>query len=593
MGVSVHRRRLVRSITSFLTLILAGILAGVLWPSTTNASPVDSTSLLKVQLKWLDQAQFAGYYVGTDQGFFNQHNLAVRTMPGSATIDPIASLANGSADVAQASMDQAQRASTDGKRYVNIAQLFQQPGSLLICRTRRGFNSANDLHGAQVIVNAGRQDLVLRTFAHIFPDGGRPVLLEPSGDDVQTLADGKADCLWGTTFNEYWRAKDLGLNIFTIAPADYGVIDIEDGLYVDEARLSSPEFRAQLVGLLEGLRDSWSWAAKHPASTAQMVAEQSPRLDVTTQRRQLESVLALLGTNFGYLDPHIYETMNALGLPSLAPELSSGLWTHEIYNQMLSDEGKSTFIAPVTAHYLADLRGSVPYLILLSFGVFAAAVSGALVALRLGYRLWGIVVLASLTALGGGVIRDVLLGGERYPSYLVHNTLDIWIVLAAVAAVSLVNHYTRRDSSVLRTEWFATNADVIGFSIIGLNGAAIAIIVGAPLIWVPISAALSVAGGGILTDVVARREHSQFRGELYEEVVVIGSLVLLGLLWLTNSAERSPGFVALAVVVALILLLGARFVVLRYRIRYPERKETKLAHSPENSERALSGSDLG
>ena len=158
MGVSVHRRRLVRSITSFLTLILAGILAGVLWPSTTNASPVDSTSLLKVQLKWLDQAQFAGYYVGTDQGFFNQHNLAVRTMPGSATIDPIASLANGSADVAQASMDQAQRASTDGKRYVNIAQLFQQPGSLLICRTRRGFNSANDLHGAQVIVNARSEE---------------------------------------------------------------------------------------------------------------------------------------------------------------------------------------------------------------------------------------------------------------------------------------------------------------------------------------------------------------------------------------------------------------------------------------------------
>ena len=154
MGVSVHRRRLVRSITSFLTLILAGILAGVLWPSTTNASQVDSTSLLKVQLKWLDQAQFAGYYVGTDQGFFNQHNLAVRTMPGSATIDPIASLANGSADVAQASMDQAQRASTDGKRYVNIAQLFQQPGSLLICRTRPGFNSANDLQGAHVIVGA-------------------------------------------------------------------------------------------------------------------------------------------------------------------------------------------------------------------------------------------------------------------------------------------------------------------------------------------------------------------------------------------------------------------------------------------------------
>jgi uncharacterized membrane protein YeiH len=258
---------------------------------------------------------------------------------------------------------------------------------------------------------------------------------------------------------------------------------------------------------------------------------------------------------------------------------------------MLSDSGQSTFIAPVTSHYVSDFRASVPYQILLSFGMFAAAISGALVALRLGYRLWGMVVLASLTALGGGVIRDLLLGGVRYPIYLVQNTTDIWIVLGAVAAVAVVNRYSRTDSSVLRAEWFATNADVIGFSIIGLNGAAIAIIVGAPLVWVPISAALSVAGGGILTDVVSRREHLQFRGELYEEIVVIGSLLLLSLLWLTNNVEHSPVFIAAALLIALLALLATRYVVLRYNIGYPARRETKLSHAEVTPDLDLSGSN--
>jgi len=590
MGVSPQRLR--RTTLSILTLSLISALAALIWPAFTSSASADSQGLLKVQLKWLDQAQFAGFYVATDQGFFTRHDLTVRTIPGSPTIDPLASLANGSADVAVANMRQAVRASVNGKRYVNIAQIFQQPDTLLICPIHQGFNSANDLHGARIIANTEGQEVVAATLAKLFPDGGKPIFLAPSGDDVQRLAQGQADCLWGSNFNEYWRARDLGLSVFTVVPSDYGVLNIEDGLYVDEARLADPQFRDQLVGLVEGLRDGWDWAGKHPASTVEIVLEQSRNLDASQQRRQLESVLPLLGDNFGYLDPHLYEEMNQFGLPIMAPELAAGLWTHEIYNRTLRESGKSTFITPVTAHYIADLRTSVPYQILLSFGIFAATISGALVALRQGYRIWGMVVLGSLTALGGGVIRDILLGGVRYPIYLVQNTTDIWIVLAAVAAVALVNHYTQKDSGVLRTEWFATNADVIGFSIIGLNGAAIAIIVGAPLIWVPISAALSVAGGGILTDVVARREHTQFRGDLYEEVVVIGSFAMLGLLWLTNSFEHSPGLVALALVISLIVLLIARFIVIKYKLRYPKLHSTKFIHTEDDSDLHLTGSNL-
>ena len=562
---------------------LVACIAAMIGLGVANPASAGSQNYLAVQLKWIDQAQFAGFYVASNQGFFADRGLTVRTLPGSSTTDPMHSLIDGQADVAVASMAQAEKASVNGKRYVNIAQIFQIPDSRLICRIRPGFTSSRDLRDARFAVSRDRQPIVTATFARIFPGVAAPTYLAPSVDTVRDLVDDKADCIWGSIFNEVWRAQDYRLNIFTVNPADYGVVNIEDGLYVDEARLSSSTFRDQLTAMLAGLRDGWAWAAKHPSSTVQIIVQQSPSLEPVSQRRQLESVLPLLGNEFGYFNLDTYETRNEWGLPALPTALGSQLWTHDIYNQMLRDSGRSVLVTPVTAHYLSVLRTSVPYVLLLSFGIFAAAVSGALVALRLGYRLWGMVVLASLTALGGGVIRDVLLGGSRYPIYLLDNTTDIWIVLAAVATVALVHRLAKRDTSVLRAEWFATNADVVGFSIIALNGATIAIIVGAPIVWVLISAAMSVAGGGILTDIVARREHSQFRGELYEEIALLGTLVMLGLLWLTNGHEHSPWLIVLAVVATLVLLLIVRYLVLKYEIRYPGSKAPTTATSDEDA----------
>ncbi len=566
----VARPRLLRLEIIAIAIAAASSFVTLFGSALTSNVSANTDNHLRVQLKWFDQAQFAGYYVATDQNFFAERGLTVHTIAGSATTDPFKALRSGQADVAEASMAQAQKASVNGKRYVNIAQIFQQADSVLLCRSKAGFNSANKLRGARIAVSPDRQPVVRAMLDKLFDDGGSPQFVNPVDDNIRNLVDDNADCIWGSSFNEYWQAHDLGLTVFTVNPRDYGVVNIEDGLYVDESRLQDPAFRSALVALLEGLNDGWSWAAKHPTSTVEIVLEHNNKLDRSSQVRQLESVLPLLGSEFGYLDLERYEIKDGLGFPSLPPELAEGLWTHEIYNATLTNSGRQMFLTPVTTHYVNGLRTSVPYVILLSFGIFAAAISGALVALRLGYRLWGMVVLASLTALGGGVLRDVLLGGSRFPIYLSYNTTDIWIVLAAVAVVAIVNRVSNRDSSVLRAEWFATNADVIGFSIIALNGAAIAIIVGAPLIWVPISAAMSVAGGGILTDVVSGREHAQFRGELYEEVAVIGALILLGLLWLTNEHEQSPWLVSLMLGLVLAAFLAARYFVLKHDIRYPK-----------------------
>jgi NitT/TauT family transport system substrate-binding protein len=153
-------------------LVAACAFAAIIGAALPSRASASGANTLRIQLKWFDQAQFAGFYAANDQGFFAAHGLSVQTLPGSPTFEPIASLGNGTADVAEASMAQAQNASTNGKRYVNIAQIFQQPDSVLICNLKPGTNSAADLRGARIAVSPDRHAIVAATLNKIFPDGG-------------------------------------------------------------------------------------------------------------------------------------------------------------------------------------------------------------------------------------------------------------------------------------------------------------------------------------------------------------------------------------------------------------------------------------
>ncbi len=555
-----HPRRV-----ALLTLLAAVIVSGL--PSVAEGgAPAAASTRLRVQLKWYHQAQFAGWYAAQDQGYFGEQGLVVGTEPGAPDRNPIDAVKDGSADVAVASMAQAVTASTGGRRFVNIAQIFQLADSELICNSSIARPSAEQLDGATVAVSPDRQPVVNAMFRAMFPNGSGTRIVPPQ-PDVTALVEGTADCIWGSAFNEYWRAADAGLSVFTVNPTDLGVVNIEDGLYVDERRLDDSTFRRQMVGMLIALERGWQFARTNPTSTVQLVRQHNPSLTISSQLRELESVLALLGNRFGYFDPGAYETSDQWGRPNLPAELRDGLWTHDVYTSARRALGDRPFVTPLTQHYLVLIRSTQWYKVLIWFGVFAAAMSGAILGHRQGYRVWGRVVLAALTALGGGVLRDVILGGNRYPIPLLHDTATLLVVLAAVVVVSLLTRFRSLDL----LDRFAVNADVIGFAILAINGATIALISNASVIWAPICAALTVAGGGILSDIVARREHTQFKRDIYDEVAVVGTFALLALLWVANRHEHKPVLVLSSVLVVLGLLLAARFAVLRLDLHYPAR----------------------
>ncbi|MGI9425580.1 MAG: ABC transporter substrate-binding protein, partial [Hyphomicrobiaceae bacterium] len=118
--------------------------AGALTLTAAQAWAADKVTL---QLKWVTQAQFAGYYVAKDKGFYKAENLDVEIKPGGPDIAPAQVLAGGGADVVLDWMPSALATREKGLPLVNIAQPFKSSGMMLTCRKDSGITKPEDFRG--------------------------------------------------------------------------------------------------------------------------------------------------------------------------------------------------------------------------------------------------------------------------------------------------------------------------------------------------------------------------------------------------------------------------------------------------------------
>src|ERR1700741_3866437 len=123
---------------------LTWIAAAVFALALGLASAQDKMAL---QLKWVTQAQFAGYYVAKDKGFYNDVGLDVTIKPGGPDINPSQVIAGGGADVVLDWMPSALATREKGVPLVNIAQPFQKSGMGLTCRKETGITKPEDFKG--------------------------------------------------------------------------------------------------------------------------------------------------------------------------------------------------------------------------------------------------------------------------------------------------------------------------------------------------------------------------------------------------------------------------------------------------------------
>merc|ERR1711969_398066 len=114
---------------------------------TLAAGTAHAADELSLQLKWVTQAQFAGYYVAADKGFYEEEDLDVTIKPGGPDIAPVQVLLGGGADVMVDWLPSALAARENGAPIVNIAQPFKSSGLMLTCLKEHGIESPEDFPG--------------------------------------------------------------------------------------------------------------------------------------------------------------------------------------------------------------------------------------------------------------------------------------------------------------------------------------------------------------------------------------------------------------------------------------------------------------
>ncbi|GLS28916.1 nitrate ABC transporter substrate-binding protein [Mesorhizobium albiziae] len=318
---------------------MIGMLAGALSLTAFQALAADAVAL---QLKWVTQAQFAGYYVAKDKGFYTEENLDVTIKPGGPDIAPEQVIAGGGADVIVDWMGGALAARDKGVNLVNIAQPFKKAGMELVCPKDGPVKTEADFKGKTLGVWFFGNEYPFYAWMNklgLPTEGGADgVTVLKQSFDVQPLIQKQADCISVMTYNEYWQLIDAGYKPEDLIVFNYsamGVDLLEDGLYAMEDKLKDPAFEDKMVRFVRASMKGWKYATENPDEAADIVVENGGQ-DENHQKRMMGEVAKLIDNADGKLIEAAYDrTAAALLAQKIITKEPSGAWTSAITDKAI------------------------------------------------------------------------------------------------------------------------------------------------------------------------------------------------------------------------------------------------------------------
>jgi NitT/TauT family transport system substrate-binding protein len=311
------------------------------------AASAQAADKITLQLKWVTQAQFAGYFVAKDKGYYKEADLDVTINPGGPDVAPPQVIAGGGADVVIDWMPSALASREKGVPLVNIAQPFKRSGLQLTCRAETGIKAPADLRNKTLGVwFSGNEYPFLSWMAKLGyktdgSSGGVKVVKQ--GFNVDPLLQKQADCISTMTYNEYWQVIDAGYQpsqLVVFKYEDQGVATLEDGLYVIESKLRDAAFVGKMARFVQASMKGWALARGNPDDATKVVLANDTTGAQTEkhQKRMMGEIAKLLDTGNGKLDPKDYDrtvaTLLAGGSDPVITRQPSGAWTSAVYDAM-------------------------------------------------------------------------------------------------------------------------------------------------------------------------------------------------------------------------------------------------------------------
>ncbi|RMI09398.1 ABC transporter substrate-binding protein [Cellulomonas triticagri] len=247
---------------------------------------------VKLQLQWLTQAQFSGYYAALDQGYYEEAGLDVEIIPSGGDIVPQDALANGEVDYAIAWVPKVLGSIEQGAEITNVAQIFERSATLQVSFADAGIDSVADLEGKSIGSWGYGNEWEL--FAGLNQAGVEDFSIVQQAFDMNAFLAGDIDAAQAMTYNEYAQLLETE-NPETgelYQPEDFSVIDwndegtamLQDAIWADAGRLADdPEYAETTVAFIKASLQGWIYARDNPQEAADIVTAAGSTLGTSHQ----------------------------------------------------------------------------------------------------------------------------------------------------------------------------------------------------------------------------------------------------------------------------------------------------------------------
>jgi NitT/TauT family transport system substrate-binding protein len=298
---------------------------------------------VQLQLKWVTQAQFAGYYAAKAKGLYAAESLDVTIRPGGPDIVPEQVVAGGGAHFGINWLPSLLSARDQGAPLVNIGQVFAHSGMREIGFKSSGIKGVADLRGRRVAVWFGGNEFeLLATLEKYKIDRNRDVTLVPQPFDMNLLLQRKVDAAAAMTYNEYKQVLDAGVKAEDLVVIDFnreGTAMLEDGIFVNADWLRDAKNKPIAARFLRAALKGWEFCRDKPDACVEIVLKESPVLGREHQTWMMAEINKLIWgpppprSPLGKMDPEAFKRTAdiALKFGVIKKPADPAAYTHEIW----------------------------------------------------------------------------------------------------------------------------------------------------------------------------------------------------------------------------------------------------------------------